>query len=277
MGKLGLLLALGALGLAGWVAYGQCERDQQILQLTEGNQDLQDAMGDLETKLDAALRGERADPTMLAATGGMNPLSGEDGAPSLATQGAPRRSAATTSERIAALEEAVAEAKRESKATGMSPGRMFSRDKLYFNLDSAAKSLELDERQKGDLQDAIDRGKSELADLYKIENDEGLTWAEVRKPKMAKVGADNGFSIAMPDFAKIQKFKKSRIPGSSETFGQAEQRIKDGAFANMRRTLTPKQATKWDKAHKDPLLNSSGGMATVSFSSIQIGGEEEDK
>ena len=52
MGKLGLLLALGALGLAGWVAYGQCERDQQILQLTEGNQDLQDAMNDLETKLD---------------------------------------------------------------------------------------------------------------------------------------------------------------------------------------------------------------------------------
>ena len=152
---------------------------------------------------------------------------------------------------------------------------MFSSDKMYFNLDRAAKSMDLDERQKSDLKDAIERGKRELADLYDIENDNGETWKEIRKPKMGKVGGESGLSIAMPDFGKIQKFKKSRIPGSSETFGEAEKRIKEDAFANGRRTLTPKQAKKWDKAHKDGLLRDRGGTGGFSFSTVQI--ETKDK
>ena len=278
MSKLGLLVAAAALALAGWVAYGQCERDQQLLTLSQDNQDLQDALGSMEQKLDTALRGSAARPSLLAAAGDLRPEQGDGstGVAGLATRDAPEGRAATTDERIASLEKTIARLESEKKDDALpSPARMFGRDSMYFNLDRAAKSMDLDERQKSDLKDAMERGKRELADLYGIENDNGETWKEIRKPKMAKVGGESGLSIAMPDFGKIQKFKKSRIPGSSETFGEAEKRIKEDAFANARRTLTPKQAKKWDKAHKDPLLGSSGSSAAISFTSIEIGSDDK--
>ena len=72
--------------------------------------------------------------------------------------------------------------------------------------------------------------------------------------------------IELAKRTEINKFKKSRIPGSSETFGEAEKRIKDDAFHEMRRFLKPEQAKKWDKAHKDHLLGPGGGASFVSMS-----------
>jgi hypothetical protein len=176
---------------------------------------------------------------------------------------------ATQRETITALEEA---SKAEQGALRSARGAM--NDRFYFNLDSAAKSLALSERQKADMKDLIDAGKRELADLYAIPSDDGVTWAELRKPIQATVGGDGGgLTFAMPDFQKIEKLKKSRIPGSSETFGQAEQRIKDRSFSEMRNLLTPEQTKKWDDAHKDNLLGSGGaGVASIAF----VGGISTD-
>jgi len=276
MDKLGLLLALGALGLAGWIAYGQGERDAQIRTLSEDTRDLQDTLSDLRAQLDAAKRGGRGTPSLLSEEGGA-----QTGAPrspqgaGLAVREASSAPAASTDERIATLEKTIARLESEAKTSSHgTPGRLFSRDGMYFNLDSAARSMGLDERQKSDLQEALDRGRSELEDLYKIENDDGVTWKQVRKPKMAQLGGETGFSIGLPNFAKIAAFKKSRIPGSSETFGEAEQRIKEGAFANARRTLTPKQAKKWDAAHKDALLGGRGVATSIAFTSVGVESEK---
>ena len=79
-----------------------------------------------------------------------------------------------------------------------------------------------------------------------------------------------GFSIAMPDMKKIRAFKDSRIPGSSETFGEAESRIRKDAFARARRLLGPKQAETWDKAHKGGLLN-DGASTSIAFVGMSSG------
>ncbi len=136
----------------------------------------------------------------------------------------------------------------------------------------AAKALDLKENQRTDMSDAMDRAQKELADLYEIENDDGDTLATISKPKMVK---GSGFAFAMPDVAKIRKFKKSRIPGSSETFGAAERRIRKDAFGRMRNVLTPAQAKKWDKANKDALLRGGGGgMGAASITFVGMGSDD---
>lgn len=271
MSKLTLIIAVVALGLGAWTAYESCEREARMTELEDGVRDVQDAVTDLDGKLDRVLASAGAgDATLMTAEGearvGSADTSTEAG---LAT-----RRPATPGERLAALEERVAEqrdtiAKLEKQANEapMAPAvasRLLSPHKFYGSLNMAAKAMKLSERQKADMQDVIDVAKRELSDLYETENDDGETWNQVRRGKMMKVGAETGgFSISMPDFKKINAFKKSRVPGTAETFGEAEKRIKDRAFADMRRGLTPEQTNKWDEARKDPLLGTHGAGGVV--------------
>jgi hypothetical protein len=275
MDKLGIILGLAALAVAG-LAFAQVgEKDARIAELTQGNSDLKDQLTTLEVKLDAALGLE--DPA--------TPMSAAAATDDAATSGVGLATRAPTSPlaRLAELEKTVKRqhellAKLESSDKGADEAagmvRSFMPKNFFHNTDAAAKALALDERQKSEMEDVLERAKSELKDLYAIENDEGVTWDQVRKPKMANLGGDGGsISIAMPDFGKINKFKKSRIPGSSETFGEAEKRIKDRAFGDVRRNLPADKAKTWDKAHKDGLLRSGMGGA-FSISSVQIGNDK---
>jgi len=268
MSKLSLILAVVAIGLGGYAASEMCCRDQRLSEVENGVHDVRTSMADLDAKLDRLLAsGGHVEPAMLSAEGGGSPAVGRDAG--LAT-----RTPATPGERLAALEETVAEQREtiadlKEKAGKATPAtRYMGRDRFYHNLDSAAKSMELSERQKADMQDAIDLGKRELADLYAIENDDGETWAALRKGRMTQIGTEGGITVSMPDFRKIAKFKKTRVPGTAETFGDAEKRIKKDAFGDMRRTLTPAQSKKWDNAHKDPLLGSSMGGSSVMISAF---------
>ena len=267
MDKLAAVIAIAALGVAGYALMQAGEKDAQIEALQTANQELKDRMVTLEAE--AGTLG--AEPAALREAGGTTVIGhASDGTP-VGLKGRPT----SPIDRLAALEKRVAEqdealAKIESDkaeeadAVGKARGAMrsWSRDNFYGNLDMASKSLELNDNQKADMQDVLDRAKRELDDLYAIENDEGVTWKDVRKPKMVE---GSGFSIAMPDMKKIAAFKKSRIPGSSETFGEAQKRIRKDAFARMRNVLTPAQAKKWDKAHKDALLSGGGGVSSVAF------------
>lgn len=264
MDKLAAVIAIAALGVAGYALMQAGDKDAQIEALQTANQELKDRMVTLEAEA-GTLGGA---PATLREAGGTTVLGhASDGTP-VGLKGRP----ASPIDRLAALEKRVAEqdealAKMESEkgteaaalGTAGKALRGWSRDNFYGNLDMAAKSLELNDSQKTDMQDVLDRANRELEDLYAIENDEGVTWKEVRKPKMVE---GSGFSFAMPDMKKIAAFKKSRIPGSSETFGEAQQRIRKDAFARMRNVLTPDQAKKWDKAHKHGLLD--GGRGVVS-------------
>lgn len=276
MDKLGIIVGLVALAVAG-LAYAQVgEKDDRIVELTQGNSDLKDQLTTLEVKLDAALGLE--DPA--------TPMSASAASNEEAESGVGLATRAPTSPlaRLAELEKTVkrqnellakmdAEDKSADDAAGMV--RSFMPKNFFHNTDAAAKALALDERQKADMEDILERAKGELKDLYAIENDEGVTWAEVRKPKMANLGGDGGsISIAMPDFGKIQKFKKGRIPGSSETFGEAEKRIRERAFSDVRRNLPADKAKTWDKAHKEPLLRGSGGGFSVSSVVLETSGDK---
>ena len=280
MSKLSLILAVVAIGLGGYAASEMCCRDQRLSEMEDGVRDVRTSMADLDAKLDRLLAsGGHVEPAMLSAEGGGSPAVGRGAG--LAT-----RTPATPGERLAALEETVAEQretiadlkeKADKAPAAPSPMRFMGRNSFYRNLDAAAKSMELSERQKVDMQDAIDLGKRELADLYAIENDDGETWADLRKGRMTQIGTEGGITVSMPDFRKIAKFKKARVPGTAETFGDAEKRIRKDAFADMRRTLTPAQSKKWDSAHKDPLLGSSMGGSGVMISAFTTDLSDDDK
>jgi len=273
MNKMILALSLAALGVAVYATV-QSElqsdaKDERIEQLARNVGDLQREMEDLGVRFDGMLAGDQRPAPLTSAP------STEAGGTSV---GLATRKPASPLARLAELEKTVKRqndllAKMDSthdKADdAASMMRRFMPKNVYFNPKMAAKALDLDEGQASEMQDILERGKGELKDLYEIENDDGETWNEVRKPKMADIGGSSGFHIAMPDFAKIQKFKKRRIPGSSETFGEAEKRIKKNTFENVRRTLPPDKAKTWDGAHKDGLLR-DGGMGGISVSSVVI-------
>lgn len=279
MSKLVIWVAVVALGVAGWTAYESYDRAARLESLERGVEEVQGSLDGIVARLETLTVSGRPRPAPLTAEGGLVPLDDEEAGAELAT-----RAPATPDERLARLEktvadqrETIAKLEEENRATDKAADavRRFMPTSFYRNLDDAAKQMELSERQQADMQDAIDIAKRELDDLYAIENDDGVTWKEVRKPKMTNLGGEAGISIAMPDFGKIQRFKKMRIPGSSETFGEAEKRIKDDAFHEMRNFLNPKQTKKWDKAHKDNLLGPSSGSSFVSMSVGSIEMEEK--
>lgn len=272
MDKLGLVIAVVGLLVGGYALMESGGKQAELEALRTANRDLTDRLYTLEAQVadgDGALEAPEprtADAIVVGHASDGTPV-GLRGRPTTA-----RERLAALEKRVAAQDEALAkiEAEKADEANALSKARGamrdWSNDRFYGNLDMAAKSMGLSERQKADMQDLMDRAKQELDDLYAIQNDEGVTWAEVRKPKMVE---SNGFSIAMPDMAKLQKFKQGRIPGSSETFGEAEKRIRGAAFGRMRSVLTGEQAKKWDKAHKDALLRGgSGGAAAISFVSM---------
>ena len=268
MSKLGVVLAVAALGLAAYVAMEMNAREARLAALEDNLNHIQGSVSDMDAKLDRMLAAAgEAEAALLAADGGASGDTGSSGAVGLEGRRPP-----TAVERLAALEKTVADqretiAKLEKKSEGPSTGHLSAPSPLrisnfYHNLDSASKALGLNDRQKADMQDAIDIAKRELDDLYNTENDDGETWSELKKGKMTTLG-DSGLTVSMPDFKKIAAFKKQRVPGTAETFGEAEKRIKKRAFGDMRRGLTDEQAKKWDDARKDPLLG--GGGVTSAF------------
>lgn len=276
MQNLGGLVAIAALILGGYALMQLGEKHDQIQQLQAANQELRDRLTTMETEVRDAL-GAPDDPGLRAADAPGGAASSAGAAPA-GLEGRPTSPIArlaSLEKRVKAQDEELAKlraekAEEENAARTVSRGMPNLRGKTFYgNVAMAAKALDLTDTQRTDMQDIIDRAKDELADLYKIENDEGVTWNEVRKPKMVE---GSGFSIAMPNMAKIAKFKKGRIPGSSETYGEAETRIRKDAFARMRNLLTPEQAGTWDKASKEPLLPGGSGMiSSVAFLDVGEG------
>jgi hypothetical protein len=273
MEKLAMILALAALGVGGYALLDGSDKAAQIETLGRANVQQHEEILDLQARLENALGSPQAQAHLLAASDG---TAGAPAAsdPPAGTATLATRKAATPVERLAELEKRVARQdehlarldEREAKLSKQgAPVRRFSARNWYGNLDQAAKALKLDDRQKEDVKDILDRAQRDLGDLYKTPNDDGVTWNQVRKPKMVEGG---GISLMLPDMKKLAAFRKSRIPGSNETFGHAQERIRNDAFARVRNTLTPAQAKQWDQAHKEPLLRGGPGAFSVAIASF---------
>jgi hypothetical protein len=178
---------------------------------------------------------------------------------------------APTAEVIAALEKRLATLEESDKGRphavefgagdgGTMPQIAFHTPKMYGSVADAAKDLDLSPRQKDDFERAVADAKRELEDLKKIPDSDGKTWNDIEKDAMPKPG-EGPMSI---DIGALMGFPSRKIPGRTETFGQAQRRIQAAAKQRMSDTLTPDQQKKFSKAHVDPMLGGSGG-AMISF------------
>jgi hypothetical protein len=207
----------------------------------------------------------------------VGPLPG-DGAPTLAAS-RPEDSAsldakvAALEERVKANEQAVSSFRRRGEG---GPQVAMSMPKFLHDVDSAVRELKLDDGQRADLERIVEDSKRALDDLRSRPNDEGLTWKEVSKFKL-EGSADGGMISFGGNFEKMEAFRKSKVPGTNETYGEADQRIRRNAKDSLRRTLTPEQQKTFDGAHSDPLFGGGGfGMvsAVLSTEAVEVGSDD---
>jgi hypothetical protein len=274
MAKLGFVLSVLALAAAGWLFHENADLRAELRQQ-------QDAIAALPAARAVARDGvtggyEKPMPAPTEAAPVASPR-GEGGAsPALAARG---EAARTIEERLARLEgESVAAKKAvaalEEKARASPHPVPFDEagflNTFFPDLETAARVLQLDERQKAGMERVRDDAKRELDDLYAIRNDDGTTWTEAAKVKFEGSG-ENGMIAFATNLAKLEKFKKTRIPGSRETFGEADKRIRGRAKEQMRSFLTPDQGKSWDKANTDSILgHGGGGDISLAFSTVEI-------
>jgi len=177
--------------------------------------------------------------------------------------------------RVAKQEEKVEEVAAQVEDNEEKPPRFFRR-KFLRSVADAAKVLDLSATQRADLERVTEYAKQDIGDLYAIPNDEGKTLADVSKP--VKIGGEGaGIAMMMSNFGKIQQFKSSKVPGRSETYAEAESRIRSEAKTDARDLLTPDQQKTWDDSTPDALFGPSTGSAMISVTSFATSSDDEDE
>ena len=59
-----------------------------------------------------------------------------------------------------------------------------------------------------------------------------------------------------------------KVPGRTETYGEAEARVRTEAKQRLRDPLTPDQQKKFDESNVDPLIGAGSGPVAVTFSTF---------
>jgi hypothetical protein len=245
MNKLALVVALAAL-VAGGLLWSDARAAREELALQE------QAVADLRARLDrlpagAAPSADVAPPPLSAPAASLDGAAPAPGSLAEELRGL-RAELQSQADEIAKL-----------KARAELPGHAQAWDpteKYYTDVATAAKRLKLDDRQRSELDRLVEETKRELESLHTLPNDEGTTWNEAAKVKFE---GEEGVLAFATNLGKIQKFKKTKIPGTNETFGDADKRIRGRAKDRARRLLTPDQQKTWDAAHTDGLFGHGGG------------------
>lgn len=272
MNKLALLLALAALAFAGW-------------QYTEGaalQADLESAQvrtAELRADVDRlakALGTPREVPVAMPPALVIRDDADADGEPRDATLVAKGASPEVLARTVQGLQVEMAELRKENEElqekVAKNPMLNFKRPKWIANLNQAEKLLELSPTQKADISRIVDYTKRELEDLYNTPSADGKTWKEVSQVKVQGGSSENGgIQFLMSNFQEVQKFRSLPMPGTNETFGEREKRIKAEAKQDVRDTLNEEQKKTFDEARSDALFGSpSGGVSSVSFGTTVI-------
>ena len=275
MDRLATFLSVVAVGLGGYAVVSARGGDAARLERLEADLDalrvLETRIGNLEAKTGTSTAPRPVGSTSaLAADVGLaaapkpsderlTPPTVEELVRRVAAVEAQQKQAETrVEERLKATEAAVAARPARALSFG-GPDR-----RIYGSLDDASADLDLSASQKAEWERAIADAKRDLEELRRLPDEEGKTWDQVNQ-EMMKGLADGTFRI---DGSKAMAFRNKTIPGRSETYGQADQRIRTEARRRLKDPLSTEQQAKFDKALVDPLLGGSG--ATVAFSTINV-------
>ncbi len=267
MQKITLLLAAAALAVAGWQAW-----EAQGLRDDLETQDLETTAlrGDVDrlSKEIASIQGLEAPAPLRTASAPTRATSPEDDGATLAARGAsPQVLARQVRDLQHELEGMREDTARLEEKVGKSPlGRVWKRPKFITDMKSAKDVLDLNARQEADIARIVDDTKREFENLWEIPNDEGKTWKDVSQMKIQEGGS--GFAVVMSNMAARQEFKSSTIPGRTETYGEAESRIRDRGTEDVKSVLTPEQNKTFDDAHTAPLFGTGSSSNMVAFTSV---------
>lgn len=272
MSKSAVVVSVLALGLSGYTAWatgvfcGSCARPgataepDEVAALSARIRALEErlAAGGAPALLGPSRSTPSADDGLAAAP---KPFPASPPSAPATGPGSPAATIDALEKRLAALEE-TDKARTTALANG-GPQVAMSMPTIYGSVDDAAKDLDLSPRQKDDFERATADAKREMDELKKIPDADGETWEQVEKEAF---GTGEGGAMKL-DLGKMFGFPSRKIPGRTETFGQAQARIHEAAKRRLRETLTPDQQKKFDKAHVDSLLGgSSGAMISFGFS-----------
>jgi hypothetical protein len=285
MARIALVIAVLALGLGGWALLDrECLRCE-LARVDDAQQGLEARLVEAERAL-ASLREGAPDANPLleapAVASGLEGAGGATGAP--ASQGprlaAAPRAPAGVEERLAQLEKELAatrEARAASKAAATGAGSAFvlSAPTFLGSLDQAEKQLKLDAAQKAGLERVIDEVERELDALSTRRNDEGKTLKELQDAFRPEAGiGEDGVARFHEQMAALARFRNSKVPGTNETYAEAERRIRQEGKSRARGYLSPEQAKTWDRSHVDPLFRGgSNANNAVVWTAVGGGGD----
>ena len=131
-------------------------------------------------------------------------------------------------------------------------------------LDDAQKQLDLSASQRADWDRTLAETKRELDDLRSIPDDTGKTWKQHNEDLVRGLTDGSG----RIDFTKLKALGDKPVPGRTETYRDAEARIRTQARQRLRDPLTPDQQKKFDESNVDPLIGAGGGPIAVTFSTF---------
>lgn len=281
MSNAALPVALLALAAAGYALYQEHEREDAACAARTQAADTAARLDALEREL-GALRRVAPEPSSLSASPAPEePAAGAASAPASTgpgLAGSPRtaRTAPPSPEgRVAALEQEVArlkEAESERTKNGRGP-TFFTSGPAFHDVESAARALNLDPGQKSDLERIVEEAKRRLEDLSGVPNDEGVTGRSLADALRRPLEEGQDLSVVMTEnMAKNARWRASKVPGTNETYGQAEQRIRKESKDRARRLLSAEQAKTWDRSPSD-LLFAQGGTGMGLGATVMVVGD----
>ena len=277
MAKLALVLAFLAAGAAGWLVAGRQCQEHDLAQLREAHEAADARLMTVEREL-ARLQAARGPEESLSAPPATNRAGSPGESPPTGGPGLvpTPRAPSTFEQRIEKLEQQLAAAQAESRAPKAEAGA--ARPPFVFNsrgflgsIEQAEKELKLDASQKAGIERVIDDVERELEALSTRPNEEGKTLKELQESFHPELGmGEEGMAKLHEHMAALSRLRQNKVPGTNETYGEAERRVRKDGKARARSFLSQDQAKTWDKSHTDMLFG-GGGMAGASFLSIESG------
>lgn len=277
MVKLSLVLAVLAASVAGWLAWERQAILDDLALLREEQQASGARLLSIERGV-AALQARAPEGAMLTAVA--PPAADSPGGASVSASGAntgpglvgATRPPVSVEQRVAELERQLATA-RSAPAAAPAP---VATPQIYMSprgwlgsLDQAEKELKLDASQKSNLERVIDDVERELDALSTRPNGDGKTLKQLQEEfKPEGFMGEEGMAKMHEHLAAVSRFRQSKVPGTNETYAEAERRVRKEGKARARSFLSPEQAKTWDKSHTDMLFGRGGGGMAGAFVSM---------